>query len=140
MTDLRAMVKPCPRCGGQPAVDRGPSDVPYPKGLEYYNCQTVFLSVGGDDISCGMSAQGLTAWNHQPEADRLRAALDHAVAEAVERERERCAGIADKHQQALADLEKMAAEIFVNGDVAVIRSARQQAELIAAAIRKGDTP
>ena len=79
MTDLRAMVKPCPRCGGQPAVDRGPSDVPYPKGLEYYNCQTVFLSVGGDDISCGMSAQGLTAWNHQPEADRLRAALDHAA-------------------------------------------------------------
>lgn len=67
---------PCPICGNPPEVDRGLSDNPFPAGLEYVSCPTVFLNVGPDrfDATCGMHAQGIAVWNFKAMKARDTAA------------------------------------------------------------------
>jgi hypothetical protein len=69
--ELTANAKPCPRCGMAPEIDvMMLHGEPYPEGLEPIHCPWRTPSL--DLQTCGVYAQGLKAWNHQPLVDELR--------------------------------------------------------------------
>lgn len=68
--DLYEKAKPCPKCGGAPDIDIGLTGEEFEPGLEFFSCPTV-IGAGNRDHICGVSAQGLEAWNHQPVIDLL---------------------------------------------------------------------
>jgi hypothetical protein len=73
--ELTAQAKPCPRCGHPPEIDMGMIDGhPHAPGMEFFHCP--WRRPEADYQTCGVHAQGLTAWNYQPLIDDLRAQIE----------------------------------------------------------------
>lgn len=69
---LADLARPCPKCGCEPEIDLGLIGAEHAPGMEFFHCPAIWPQ--GGDHHCGVSAQGLEAWNHQPAIDELIAA------------------------------------------------------------------